>query len=735
MRNACAPFLAIAGLIVLMLAPLAAGQAPVTSVVIADKSGQTTTNYPVTLSLVFKQGDVPGDAVTVRVDGQDLSTQTDAKVRYPDGSIKHALVSVLIPSLPAGGQVTAEILPGGVNANADPLDKDDVLATDFDAQMTITYGGLPTVFSARQMLTAAAPETWISGDICTEFLLKNFSVNVANQVNVQYRVRIYKDWPAVRVDAVVENCWSDYRGNIIYDFDLALGYASPTSVFSRTTFTHNMNARWHKVLWQGTQPGEVEVRYDLDYMIATGLLPRYDTSLVVPESTLAGTYSSWSNSSHDIMQRGIITQYFPTTGGRQEIGIYPTWAARYLLSMDNRLREISLNCGDLSGSIPIHVRESDPARPFHQHIISIDDRPTLWLGRWDFQWQNNEDRIPAPVGPTSTGWSVDKAHQASFAYVPYMVTGEYWYLEEMYFWAGWDLADSNPSYRERERGLIKDQVRGDAWAIRNVADAANLAPDGDIEKPYLAEKVANNIAYWTDKYVVNGNYPAVRFWGRQSNIGADGGRPDAGLDATVRYYCSPWQDDFVLLVLGHLRDIGLDTTALIDWLGESIINRFSHPDVNPYRGAPYHLPTHYNDGNNGGIVYPTWLEVNNAYVDDVGPADFPTGDYPSSYNYIARAAMTGVVHLPGGRDTWNWLDGSLHNKHKLAEDPTWAILPSAVAGDVDGDGHVNAVDLLAMAHSWNRSSGQAGFDSRCDFNGDGAVNALDLLVMAKGWGQ
>ncbi|HUW82091.1 MAG TPA: Calx-beta domain-containing protein, partial [Phycisphaerae bacterium] len=666
----------------------------VTSVVIKEMDNVSTANYPVTLSMIFKQGDVASN-VTARVGAQELQTQTDVKIRWGDNSVKHALVSFVIPQVPASGQVTVDILDGGTNYNTDWVTESELLATDFEASMSLSVGGTPYTASARTLLGGiATPQYWIQGDVCSEFLIRDFGSNIEQQLNVQYYVRTYPGWSGFRVCAVVENCWTEYRGNLTYDFDLKLGNSSPVSVFGKTGFEHTFNARWHRVFWQGNEPSEIEIQYDVNYMISTKIVPNYDTSLIVPESIMAGAYSGWQSSGHDIMDNGIISTYFPATGGREDLGPYPTWAARYLLTMDNRMRDITLSCGDLSGSVPIHLRESDSLRPSYLHPINIDDRPTVWSGWWDYEWQDAEDKLPAPIGTTSSEWSVDKAHQPSLACIPYLVTGDFYYLEEMYFWASWDLSDSNHTYRYDDLGIFRDQVRGDAWAIRNVADPANLAPDDHVfDKTYYTNKTNSNLTWWYDHYVVNGNYPAIKYWGRQSNWGSDGGSADGSLETSCRYYTSPWMDDFVLMILGHMRDIGFASSGLVDWWADSIINRFSHPDFNPYRGAAYHAPTEYDDGQGGGIPYATWLDVNNAWVDDVGPSDFANPDYPTSYNYIARCAMTFVTHMPNGQATWDWLDNALYSKSALNDDPTFAFLPRTFVADTTAPAAVT--DLAA----------------------------------------
>ena len=445
---------------------LALGNMPVvTTVSIVEKDGVASSNYPVTLSMGFAKGDV-ADHVTVRAAGLVLPTQTDVKVRWPDSSVRHAMVSFIIPQLQAGQTQLVEILAGGTNYNGGWVTKDQLLASDFEAQMSLMLGSTPATVSARQLLQGlTSVEYWLQGGICTEFIIRDYSQRAFGQLSVSYRVRVYPTANAIRVSTVVDNTWIDARGNITYDFTLSLGRSTPQVVFSKTGFTHWHDARWHKVFWQGSTPSKTEVRYNLPYLIKGGFLSNYDTSLVVPTSTITGAYDGWNSSAHDIMTGAGLTKYFPTTGGRGEIGPYPQWTSQYLCSMDYRLAEVTIGYGDLSGTIPMHFRESDPARSFYGHPISVDDRPTIWTSQVDVgyiqQYIDPADRFPAAIGSLTTdGWEVDLAHQPSLAYVPYLVTGDLYYLEEMHFWACFDLGASASGYRGGTQCWLIDQIRG-----------------------------------------------------------------------------------------------------------------------------------------------------------------------------------------------------------------------------------------------------------------------------------
>jgi hypothetical protein len=143
-------------------------------------------------------------------------------------------------------------------------------------------------------------------------------------------------------------------------------------------------------------------------------------------------------------------------GGRADLAPYPDWAARYFVHRDPAYREFILRNGDLAGSWPVHLREAD------SQMVSFDRKPNFWL---------DARAVPFGTGPLgdlkATGPATpDNAHVPSLAYVPYLLTGDRYYADEMKFWAYYVLISTWPGMgnadRKGSRGLLV-QNRSAAW--------------------------------------------------------------------------------------------------------------------------------------------------------------------------------------------------------------------------------------------------------------------------------
>ena len=124
----------------------------------------------------------------------------------------------------------------------------------------------------------------------------------------------------------------------------------------------------------------------------------------------------------------------------------------------------------------------------------------------------------------SQKWGFDGAHQPAAFYPQYILTGDPYYLNEMYMWAGFSAArytgDTHVSGRgpTGAEGGINDQLRGAGWVLRNRAEAAFAAPDRAPEKSYFRYLTNEAIARWEGGFGISGTSfdgSAVKSWGQR----------------------------------------------------------------------------------------------------------------------------------------------------------------------------------------------------------------------------
>jgi hypothetical protein len=91
----------------------------------------------------------------------------------------------------------------------------------------------------------------------------------------------------------------------------------------------------------------------------------------------------------------------------------------------------------------------------------------------------------------------------------------------------------------------------------------------------------------------------------------------------------------------------------------------------------------------------------------------------------AISGLTSIdsIQVFGRSDATLYVDDVIYNPRAVLVD-----------GDVDGDGHVDVVDLLYFVDTFGLVLGDPGFDSRCDFNADGSVDVVDLLSLVENFG-
>jgi hypothetical protein len=573
-------------------APARAQPAPdwgdgITGVVIEARGADGKAALPVTFGQVFAQGDLKrADTLAGRLsDGRTVPLQVDVKATHADGSVRHAVISAVLPAGGKGGAQALALVKGkdrGATAkSAAPASAQALLDAGFTATASATIDGQAWTASADRLLRQK-PAIWLDGPLVTEWLvsapLRNDKGAEHPRLSARFAVRWYHALGKARVDVTLENAWAFQQAprNETYDARILVG---GREVYAKPGLVHFNQARWRKTFWWGDVPA-LHVRHDSAYLIASRALPNYDRSLRIPDSALAELQAAWNGPKTEPMGIGLAIPYMPTTGGRNDLGLLPSWGALYLLSMDKRAMDATLGTADLAGSWSMHYRDRATGRP-----VSLIDHPYMTVVGSASDTTNpktgkSEMFPPCPKDACKTPYVHDVSHQPAFAYLPYLVTGDAYYLDELEFWAMYDVFNSNPAYRENIKGLLKpEQVRGQAWGLRTLGEAAYIAPDGDPLKAHFQRILKSNLDWYNAEYTDN---PGANKLGFIANGYALAYKNRTGV--------APWQDDFFTSSIGHLADLGFDgARRLLAWKARFPILRMTAPGACWVGAAVYEM--------------------------------------------------------------------------------------------------------------------------------------------------
>jgi hypothetical protein len=469
--------------------------APIVSVRIRSRSSVTQRDVAVTFGEVFRAGDVAANqTVAARLpDGTVLPLQFDKKASYADGSVRHAILTLFLPMLAGRGGVqdvtlaaASEPLPGNDIALADVLD------SGFDTTVLLRVGATTYAASARTAL-ANHPLQFLRGPLVSEWIasspVKSADGVAHPHLAAYFHVRAYgRPVRAVRVDVVVENNWTLVPSPQDISYDVSIQVPGQAG-YSRSGLTHYAHARWHCRLWWGNVPS-VYVQLDTRYLQATKLIPRYEP--LRPDSS----YLSSLRSTTEPMRNGDLTEHMDDTGAHDDIAPLPRWDAVYAVSSDMRAYDAMLANADGAAAYGVHYRDEKTGLP-----VTVDTYPDSSFADPDSsQPVIPEGRSANPYSPGS--WS---SHQPAIGFLAYLVTGDYFYLEEMQFWSAYNLIWVNADYRRHAQGLwYTGSLRGKAWAYRSLAQSVVATPDSHPLKPYFAAKLDNNIENDTRMYVSPG---------------------------------------------------------------------------------------------------------------------------------------------------------------------------------------------------------------------------------------
>ena len=530
----------------------------------------------------------------------ELVTQNDIKNRWSDGSIKYAILTVNVQE-EGDYEIYKGNLPSGLFTPAIPSAE---LTLDIEGQGDFYKSVLPNTVST---------DLWLNGPLVREWRVRDIPKQNETEhafLSNTWDVRVYNDGTGT-VDLIVENVRdaavatgivyaTEIKVNdvVVYehsairsdDFTMTwstgntyttnkdhglingscLRYTSGphtgtvvnvarrnTAPANSVSISHTFSDRqslvdigyeqifYHAygVNWRKTFDidGFVRSEFKTDFtpFIEANAIPEYRSQMNTGTGLMRGN-GEWEGMAP--LGLSNLATYVPEVGGREEIGTYPAWQARFLVNQTPELKELLLAMGNVAGSFSAHFAKNNPAE-----IWTVDEKPDYWLD--NRMLNTNNKPLNNMVGRR---FSYENAHAGSLAYIPYLVSGDRYFADEMLYYANFAIMHTNPSqtyttqdrYRQGERGLLwRNETRGMAWALRNVTDAANYLPDSSQYQAMLRRVVRENLRD-LDRYLkeMESDAPIVITIGSVSSI-------TSGTAELLQ--TSPWQIGFLAWAVAH----------------------------------------------------------------------------------------------------------------------------------------------------------------------------------------
>jgi len=247
----------------------------------------------------------------------------------------------------------------------------------------------------------------------------------------------------------------------------------------------------------------------------------------------------------------------PSTGERDEIGLVTEAQAEFLrgdAGADSLLAQ-----AEASGTFPWHYRDETGGG-----IFDFVTHPQAQV------------YYPANIPACSTPITLDPAHEPPLAYLPFLLTGDPYFLEELQFAATYNVLCSNPAARGNFN--IGHALRAHAWSLRVLAQCATVTPE--TTPPWIKTR-----AYWQDWFEQERQWMLTRYVNPTAPpftelpyldfhfmVDANGSPATTTLPAST--YNSVWMEDYEAAVLGHVVALGHeDWRPILEWKMANTIAR------------------------------------------------------------------------------------------------------------------------------------------------------------------
>ncbi len=544
---------------------------------IENTTSQAAAAHDVSFGQVFADGDMPaGGQLIATINGQQVPVQMDVKTTYADGSVAMAVVTVDTPALAAGASTDIMLGRGTPATTAPALSPNDFVSHGYNAQLTLNFHNAdgtqtPQTIDIGNALTQAlaqgTAQTWLNGPLSSEVLV---TVPINNTMHAVFAISGNADG-TFSTDVQVYNS-AGMQAAQTYSYDATITENGKT-VYSQPNIQQYSLSSWHQTVYSNADPTYSDfVVHDVNYLQKTGAIASFDTSLGVTSAQLSSDAAKLAASNTGPMGPANVTQGMEMAGGRPDIGPTTQWSADYLASQSPVAYQVMIGEANASGSVPWNITDNNG------QLLTITSNPNLWLdGR-----ATSSQSLATNYSTTesASGWALDTAHMPDLSYIPYLMTGNPYYLSQLQDQANYDVASLDPGYRSGSEGLVSGTVRQIAWTLRDLTEAAFATPNADPLKGYFTNLANNNINHLVQQYITSGN-------------GASEGQLQGYIfnsyDSTTN---ATWQQDFLAMAMAHASQLGFTNAGTFAaWENNFIAGLFLNGSngYNPLEGTAYYL--------------------------------------------------------------------------------------------------------------------------------------------------
>lgn len=505
--------------------------------------GVTTGTQPFAFGHAFRQGDVPAGQVANAASATDW--QCTPMTYWPDGSLKHAIIAGRA-AVTAGVDLALALTAGAAAGGAALTEAD--LTTALGGTAVVIGVDADSTTLGSLIGTAALHTTVCAGPVMSSWVYRR-PVSGNNHLVVFVEVRLFKGGE-VEIFPWVENGY--------------LSVASPTNFVRTCTvtiggvsrFSQSIDIKHHTRVplitgsafsyWVGSDP-QIKPKHDRDYLISTKLIPNLAAAAPAGATldALQQTYAP-NTLAGDTTANG-------AAGG--EGGVVSVPSAYYVTSSaDTRAYSAMMVHALSSGSWSHHYRDEATNLP-----IAFSAQPLATLA------DTSTPTIPTPTGGENAAGPA-MSHSVSYAYLPWLVTGRWWFLEELHFWATYGYLSTSAAYRGNGAGWhVHAQPRFRAWSLNVLAQSASVTPASHpLRAEFLASWEANTSRHygrfvsgtvdsgtWVSPIGVLGTYSGA--------IGQPSPFPPP--NPSTAWWDGAYQQNYLATVFGYTRDIGIPQSA------------------------------------------------------------------------------------------------------------------------------------------------------------------------------